>query len=184
MSREIWVAIDGYNGAYEVSNFGHIRSRCRKRLVKNRYGNTSYRTDRGKDIAPVDNGNGYLYVTLNANGKRKNHYIHRLVADAFCEKKQPDAVVNHKDRNRKNNHADNLEWCTQRENVLHSAPLMRRPKSKCKRTNTGEKYISFYLLDGKCPRYRLNIRQQNVYKVFFSLEQAVAYRNEVMSGDV
>ena len=58
--REVWKPVIGYEGYYEVSNLGHVRSLTRTRLVKSRYGGTNFRTDKGCDVALVDHGNGYL----------------------------------------------------------------------------------------------------------------------------
>lgn len=64
--------------------------------------------------------NGYPRVSLCRDGKVKNIHVHRLVASLFCEKPEGSTVVNHKDLNRENNKAENLEWCTQSKNVLHA----------------------------------------------------------------
>lgn len=178
---EKWRSIVGYEGEYEVSNQGRVRSLERTHLVKDRYGGMSSRTDKGKEIVPHDNGNGYLYVTLRKNGKRENRYVHRLVAEAFCEKEGRGNCINHKDLNKKNNCADNLEWCTQRENVNYSVDLMRKPKRKCRPSKTGEKYIHYDTRRGN-PRYRLVIKQLKVDKKFITLEEAKEYRKKVMQG--
>lgn len=181
---EIWKAIEGYEGFYEVSNKGTVRSLPRNRIVKNRYGGQSARTDKGKEIVATDNGNGYLLVSLRKNGARENHYVHRLVASAFCENSGNKETVNHKDHDRKNNNAENLEWVTQKENVRYSSEIMRKPKSRCKTSSTGEKYIHLYHRKGRKEVYRLTIRQMNVEMTFKTLEEAVQYRNEVMrSGE-
>lgn len=181
--RECWKPIEGYGGMYEVSNYGRVRSNDRTRLEMNAYGKMSPRTDKGRELALGDNGNGYKYVSIRQGGKRKNHYVHRLVAEAFCHKEPGATVINHKDRNRANNRADNLEWCTQRENVSYSAEHMRHPKRNCRKTNTGEKYISIISRHGNM-RYRVYIKRLNVCRTFFTLKEAVSYRDEVMSGDV
>lgn len=181
MKPEVWRAVGGYEDDYEVSSHGRIRSITRTRLVKNRYGGTNARTDMGKEILPHDNGNGYLYVTLHKSGKRKNHYVHRLVAEAFCEKKSNQDCINHKDLNKRNNHEENLEWCTQRENVNYSAELMRKPKRVYKPSNTGEKYIRIDRRR-KNPRYRLAIRTKKIDKKFETLEEAKEYRKKVMQN--
>lgn len=180
---ERWKAIKGYENAYEVSSHGRVRSLDRKRPVHNRYGSVSNRTDKGKEIIPHDNGHGYLYVTLQKNGKKHNFYVHRLVADAFCENRDSKNCINHKDLNKKNNHADNLEWCTQRENVLYSVDLMRKPKKVCKPSSTGEKYIH-YDTRRKNPRYRLAIKQLKIDKRFKTLEEAIEYKKKVMEDGV
>ena len=184
MTTEIWKPIEGYEGRYEVSNMGNVRAMEKRRVVKNRYGGENVRTDKSRQIHQVDNGNGYLYVSLYAEGKKRNHYVHRMVAEAFCDKRSGCDVVNHKDCNKKNNAAENLEWCSQRENVMYSAESMRKPKRKSKTTNTGEKYIRIYRQAGRKEAYRVMIRQKRVCKQFNTLEEAIAYRNEVVSGEL
>lgn len=172
---EIWMPISGYVGLYEVSNHGRIRSVDRIQDLPNCHGWISPRHDKGRIFKPTDNGHGYLIVQLRKDGKRKNHYVHRLVAGAFLEKPDGKDGVNHIDRDRQNNMVTNLEWCTQKENVRYSAELMRHPKDICKPSKTGEKYITV-----KNGRYRVQIRQKNVDVSFDTLEEAVEHRNEVM----
>lgn len=182
--REVWKPVLGYEGYYEVSNLGRVRSVPRTRAVKNRYGGTNLRTDKGCDVSLVDHGNGYLYVTLNKDGRKVNHFAHRLVALAFCDGYNEGLVVDHIDKNRRNNHCDNLEWVTQRVNVIRSVDAMRKPKSVCKPTNTGEKYISLICRMGRKPVYRVSVRRLGVDKQFTCLQDAIAYRNEVMKDAI
>lgn len=128
-----------------------------------------------------DNGKGYLIVSLRKQGKRKNHYVHRLVAMAFVENPDSKKYINHIDFNKHNNNASNLEWCTQKENTNHSAIHMRHPKANCKPTNTGEKYISKISSHGNT-RYRVNLRRFGVDRTFKTLEEAVYFRNCVEWG--
>ena len=123
-----------------------------------------------------------MVVSLRKDGKRKNHYIHRLVAEAFIENPDNKPNVNHRDYNTKNNYVGNLEWCTQKENASHSAEHMKKPKSVCRITNTGEKYISQRTEHGKFIRYRVTIRPLGVDKWFKTLDDAIQYRNEVMQS--
>ena len=180
---EVWKPITGYEDSYEISNQGKIRSKTRTRVVNNCHGGRSERSDKGKVMVPHDNGNGYLYITLMNDGKKKNFYVHRLVAEAFCEKEDRKDVVNHKDGNKKNNRAENLEWCTQKENVEYAVDEMMKPKRTCKPSNTGEKYISLKRDARGNLRYRVAIvrkGRRDVYKNFHTLEEAVCYRNGVM----
>lgn len=62
----------------------------------------------------------YLQIHLFKNGQRTKRYVHRLVAEAFCQKDDSHNEVNHKDGNKQNNHADNLEWCSRTDNLNHS----------------------------------------------------------------
>ncbi len=176
--REIWRPVPDYEAVYEVSNFGRVRSLTRTRMVNNSHGGVSPRTDRGRLLALGDNGNGYVFVQFRSNGKRRNYYVHRLVAEVFIGKPENgEFVVDHLDHNRRNNYAGNLEWVTQKENIQRSKELMRHPKKRCMVSSTGEKYISRYK-DG----YRVNIGWANVCKQFKKLGDAVSYRNEVMQG--
>jgi hypothetical protein len=93
--------IKDYEGLYEVSEEGNIIN-----LKKN------------KALTNVSAGR-YLVVLLYKNNKRKMYYVHRLVAEAFCEKQEGKIQVNHKDLDRYNNHYYNLEWVSSKENVMH-----------------------------------------------------------------
>jgi hypothetical protein len=174
---EQWRDIKGYEGLYQVSSYGNIRSLDR-RAVNHKCGAT--RIVRGIVINPWDNGNGYLVVTLSNGRKRRNRYVHRLVAETFLDNPKSKKYVNHKDYDTHNNRADNLEWCTQMENVNYSICNMRKPKTKSRPTNTGEKYISRRIQRGKYVSYRVVVKIANADKSFKTLEAAISYRNEVM----
>lgn len=161
---EQWKPVSGYEGLYAVSNFGNI--------VSVMFRNNICTKPKIQPISPYDNGKGYFMVQLSGfDGKKTAHYVHRLVANAFIENPNNLPVVNHIDYDRGNNKAENLEWTTQKENVNYSSHLMKKPKSKSKPTNTGEKYIS-----KKNNKYVVFSRKQ-----FKTLEEAIAYRNEVMN---
>lgn len=109
--KEIWKDIPGYEGIYQVSNTGKVRSLTRK--VHN------YMKP-GRELTPHDNGRHYQYVSLYGNGKKQKHaYIHILVATAFLGSSDGRTQVNHKDFNKKNNCVDNLEWVTREQNIRH-----------------------------------------------------------------
>ena len=170
MTTETWKDIAGYEGIYQISNKGNVR-----RLT---FVNNVVSKSKIHPIKPTDNGNGYLIVGLKINGTRKNHYIHRLVADAFCPKRRGAKVVNHIDFDKYNNTADNLEWCTQKQNVQASSHRMNHAKSICKPTNTGEKYIR-----QRNGRYCLYIRRSGITlinKSFATLEDAIFYRDNFL----
>lgn len=174
---EIWKDIIGYEGIYQVSNLGNVRSLDR-RAVNHKSGTT--RIVRGAVMNPWDNGNGYLVITLQDKRKRKNCYVHRLVAEAFIENPKSKKYINHVDYNTRNNCVYNLEWCTQKENIKHSVAHLMKPKEKSRQTNTGEKYISRRIYHGKYVSYRVMVRSMNVVKNFKTLDDAILYRNEVM----
>lgn len=75
--------------------------------------------EKGIIMAAQDNGKGYLYVQLTKNKKCFKKYVHRLVADAFVGNPRGLSEINHKNENKADNRASNLEWCTHKENCLH-----------------------------------------------------------------
>lgn len=114
--EEIWKDIEGYEGLYQVSNLGRVKSL--KRL------HTKERI-----ISHFLNHGGYARVNLWKDNKSKKYSVHRLVAEAFVPNPDRKPQVNHIDENKQNNHADNLEWCTQLENHNHGTINERISKS-------------------------------------------------------
>ena len=110
--REIWKDINNYEGLYQISDLGNIR---RLRFINN-----TTNKEKISYLKPWSNGHKYLVVSLMKNGVRKNHYIHRLVAQAFLLNPNNYKEINHKDNNPQNNHKDNLEWCNRSYNVKYS----------------------------------------------------------------
>ena len=129
--EEKWVDLVGYDCKCHVSNMGRVRTLNANRHL-GRY-HKMISIEREYYLKPSNNGSGYLYVTLRIKGKRAHRYIHRLVAENFLEKEEGKEVVNHIDYDKANNCVSNLEWCTQKENVQHSAINMRKPKATSKR---------------------------------------------------
>lgn len=110
---EIWRDVPGYEGEYQVSNFGNVKSLITNKLLK---------THTGK--------NGYVYVTFGIRSKRHTFKLHRLVASVFIRQPKKDEEVNHKDMNKTNNHVDNLEWCYRSGNIRHSFAMGGRERNK------------------------------------------------------
>ena len=108
---EIWKPVVGYEGFYEVSNLGNVRSL--------NWGNRGIT----KNIYLKPHNRGYLQVELHANGRRKMFTVHRLVAEAFIQNEHGFPQVNHKDENKTNNAVDNLEWCTASYNARYSMEI-------------------------------------------------------------
>lgn len=120
--KEKWVPVSGYEGLYEVSNLGNVRSL--PRIVVGRNGVVP-----GKPIVRTRQKTGYYRVCLCANNTKKFMLVHRLVAEAFIPNTNSYEFVNHKDENRGNNIASNLEWCTAKYNQNYgTAPLKKRLK--------------------------------------------------------
>lgn len=112
--NEIWKAIKGYEGKYEVSNYGRIKSLERT----NRVGSII----KSKILNPKAQKNGYIRVHLSTGNGYRSEAVHRLVAEAFVERKSEyDDIVNHLDNNPRNNRADNLEWTTYKGNMQWAA---------------------------------------------------------------
>lgn len=164
--NEIWKDIDGFDGLYQVSNLGRIKSN----LLRNGWGTFKKETI----MCQTDNGHGYLIVHLHKQNKRYSKYVHRLVAEAFCEKPEGCNVVNHIDFDKKNNEATNLEWCTTQANIHYSSNRMKR---KIKGT-TGE--VCIYKIGDA---FRVVVKGIE-YKRQKTIEDAIALRDAVMKGAV
>lgn len=129
---EIWKDIKNFEGLYQVSNHGNVKSfhfGC-------------------KQLTPKKNNKGYLWVELRKDGVKKQLLIHRLVAMHFIKNPHNYPIINHKDENPANNRVENLEWCTNSYNVNYFLNRHQR------RTRTK-------LYDGK-PRVEPPINQYSI----------------------
>jgi hypothetical protein len=115
----MWKEVAGYEGLYEVSDEGRVRSIDRVVV----YPKGGKRVFFGKERKPVSDRVGYLQVQLYVEGTHKTFSIHRLVATAFVDNPYGKPHVNHIDGNKHNNSAGNLEWVTISENLLHAVRL-------------------------------------------------------------
>lgn len=112
--EEIWKDIKGYEGLYQVSNIGRVKS-----LNYNH-------TKKEKILKPIKDKKNYLYINLYKNVKIKHIKIHRLVAEAFIPNPNNYPCVNHKDEDKSNNCVNNLEWCTYQYNNTYGTAIKRR----------------------------------------------------------
>lgn len=147
--EEIWKDIKEYEGLYKVSNLGRVMSL------------RSYGGDKHRLMSPTKNGTGYLKVILSKNKTHKAFLIHRLVAMAFLENPENLDFVNHKDENKANNMADNLEWCTKSYNTEYSFKL--HPERKMQYFNNfKDKNGKLKRYKGKPPQHKETVIQKDV----------------------
>lgn len=134
--KEMWRPIKGYEGKYEISSLGRVRSITGWKYV----GNDIYQPEGIMMKQGVNRG--YYKVDLCKHGKHYTYKVHRLVAEAFIPNPHHHKQVNHKDENRLNNHVTNLEWCTQEYNLEYGTRVERTAKKLSRR-------VGQYTLDGK-----------------------------------
>ena len=172
---EEWKDIKNYEGLYQVSNEGRVKSLTYRKCVNG----IRTQSPANKMLKPSDNGNGYLIVGLTKEGKRQNHYVHRLVADAFIPNDKEMPEINHKDFNKKNNCVENLEWCTRIGNVKHSQCNCYKPHN-VNSSPFGYKYIGWRKEKN---RYRVNIKVCGISadRLFKRLEDAIKFRDGVIN---
>ena len=120
--KEIWKPVVGFEGLYEVSNLGNVRSI--DRVI--RYSDGRVFNYKGKIRKPTVHRDGYLYVMFSINRSIKNVKVHRLVAEAFIPNPETKTYVDHIDTNRKNNKVSNLRWVTAKENANNSLTKSKR----------------------------------------------------------
>ena len=115
MPQEIWKDVIGYEGYYQISNLGRIKS-------VNRI-TTHNRVRKECMLKQFLNKFGYYFVSLSKDNKKITQRVHRLVAKTFIPNPNNYPEINHIDGNKKNNKVENLEWCSCQQNILHSFKL-------------------------------------------------------------
>ena len=135
---ETWKNIKGYEGLYQVSDQGRVKSL--ERIIIKKDGRKF--TVKERVLKPGVTKDGYLIVALHAGDKQKTLTVHRLVCQAFHKNPENKPCVNHIDENKTNNAANNLEWCTVKENNNHGTHNERMAK-------TQSKPVGQYTLDGE-----------------------------------
>ncbi len=129
MNNETWRDIQGYEGLYQVSDTGRVRSVDRSEQFK-RNGKISHRIRHGRFLGQTADKHGYLRVHLAKDGKCKRFFVHRLVATAYISKPDDKPQVNHMNGNRTDNRVCNLEWVSAQENVCHAFRVIGRKPSR------------------------------------------------------
>lgn len=131
--EEIWENIEGYEGLYQVSNFGRIKS-------------LNYNHTNKEKIRKLDIGNkGYLTILLCKNGEKKKYSVHRIVANTFIKNSNNLPQVNHKNGIKTDNRVCNLEWCTNGENEKHAYKLGLKNKLYGKANGMSKAIIQYDL---------------------------------------
>ncbi len=121
--QEVWKDIEGYEGFYQVSNLGRVKSL--RTMKYSHIQKCAIHVNREKILKPYPDTKKYLIVDLKRNGKRDTRKVHRLVASAFIANENHYPQVNHKDENKQNNNVENLEWCTAQYNTTYGTAKSR-----------------------------------------------------------
>ena len=156
--EEIWKDIKGYEGIYQISNCGRIKSLYRKRR-KNE-----------KILKPLVSSRNYFQINLYKDGKMFKYLIHRLVAETFIINPDNLPYINHKDENKQNNCVDNLEWCTCEYNNKYGTRL-----EKISRNNLKSKFVLQYSKENKFIMEWENTRTAVIGNNFFGKENNKLY---------
>lgn len=138
MKNEEWRDAAGYEGLYQVSDQGRVKSLERTYIDKS----GRKQTVKERILKPFLTKKGYLLVGLHNGGKRKTFKVHRLVCTAFHENPENKPCVNHINEDKTDNRAVNLEWCTVKENNNYGSRNERSAKNR-------SKSVGQYSLDGK-----------------------------------
>ena len=148
---EEWKNIDGYNGLYQISSKGRVRSL--DRIVKSGLRHNKKVKRSGKIIKPIPHHNGYLFVTLSKNNITNCFSIHKLVANAFIENPYNKPYIDHINTITSDNRVENLRWCTASENSLNPITKNRRIECNLGKRNPmfGKRHsLESRIKNGKC----------------------------------
>lgn len=157
--KEEFRDITGYEGLYQASDLGRIKSLERKVKTKN-----GYRIVREKILKTSKDKNGYLLVNLHKNNKMKTHRVHRIIAQTFIPNHENLPQINHIDENTTNNSVNNLEWCSLVYNINYGTGIYRRSEKSKKKVcqyDLNGNYIQTWnsIKDAGC---KLNIQHANI----------------------
>jgi hypothetical protein len=166
---EIWASIDGFNLNYEVSTLGRVRSNMKDRTFQ-------------KKVTTA--GRGYKYTCLSNNKVKKYCSVHRLVACAFIPNPLNKPMVNHKNGVKTDNRVENLEWCTNSENLRHAYRVTKIPnKAKGvpnkKNRILGDDAVRIIRSDGTSTHAALARRLGCSYPVVASVRKGTCYQDVV-----
>ncbi len=170
--KEIWKDIKGYEGKYQVSNFGRVKSLYQEYMGGWRKQQLIVRPE--TILKSPCNSDGYPLVGLSKNNKRKSFKVHRLVAQEFIPNLYNLPEINHKNGNKNDNSINNLEWCTPQENVIHGINILGNRRAYGIRQHLAKlnddlvKKIKMEFNEGKTP-YELspiyNVNARTLYRI-------------------
>lgn len=150
---EIWKDIKNFENQYQVSNFGRVKSLERVIKIKDKRKGEYYKKIICCILIPSVRKDGYVFVDLHKNNKKKAFKIHRIVAEAFIQNPYNKPQVNHKNGIKSDNRVENLEWVTPHENMLHSYRVLHCKRSEGVRgKDTKKSKIVLQIKDGKIIR--------------------------------
>lgn len=158
VEQEVWKPVAGYEGSFEVSSHGQVRSLDKVSPQKSAKGKIYQCSRKGRQLKLELDTKGYFRIHFTSVGIRRSYGVHQLVALAFIGSKPGgNYVVNHKDGNPKNNHVNNLEWVTHKENAQHALATGLTPRGeKCpwaKLTEENIRQIKLLWMNGnKCQK--------------------------------
>ena len=176
--EEIWKDIVGYEGLYQVSNLGRVKS-CERMIVHFRGGLRKLKEKIRKAAKDTD---GYLVLDLYRNGKGKFHKVHRLVAISFLETQDGKNEVNHINGQKEDNNINNLEWCNSSENQLHAfrnglkKPQINNEKAVIMYSKEDRKFIMEFKSIAKASKH-LNCKTGDIVSVLKGRQKSV--RNHI-----
>lgn len=167
---EIWKPVVGFEGLYEVSNLGRIKSLSRPQ--KHRTGSIFIKNERIIKCADGRAFNGYTSVPLQKpNENQVGYFVHRIVAEAFIDNPEVKPFVNHKNGIKTDNRVENLEWCTRSENAKHSFEI----GLQC---NKGINHPLHKLIEEDVLSIRIRYYLgESTYKIFNSKDYPISYTN-------
>jgi len=166
--EEVWKDIEGYEGLYEVSNLGRVKSLSRIDSLGRKYKEKMLRQS---------NSRGYLHTSLSKDNNSKSYQTHRLVALTFIPNPENKPQVNHMDENKTNNRVDNLNWMTSKENNDWGTRKSRAIKSSI--NNPKRDYLELGKKFSK-PIYYINEKGEKI--CFSGIHEAARVLNATASG--